>query len=120
MPAPVHRKSSGVAKTVCIACSGTGISSKKGRCFPCGGKGHIQELKVWKCPECGSVHRGFTKNICYNLECPSKQHAKAELSEISTPTKKPFTKKKATKKKAAENRGRTSRPLSIGKEMDLD
>lgn len=59
-------------KLPCIACSGTGKSSKGGRCYPCNGTGTPY---VWKCEKCGAEHHGFSVMECRNPKCPSNKRS---------------------------------------------
>lgn len=67
-------------KGSCKACEGSGKSSSGGQCWACGGTGNerpghfaagMTKQKIWECPDCGKIHRGFKKNICRNKECRS-------------------------------------------------
>lgn len=66
---------------ICIACSGSGISSKMGQCFPCKGSGKVpadrppDNVKV--CPHCkgtGKVSEGFPfeSKSCFSCEGAGK------------------------------------------------
>lgn len=55
-------------KGICIACSGTGKSSRGGVCNPCNGTGIPY---TWICPKCNARHDGFKDMICRNEKCPT-------------------------------------------------
>lgn len=58
------------SKAICVACNGTGKSSRGGVCTPCMGRGVPY---VWKCPVCNREHHGFKDMLCRNEKCPGKR-----------------------------------------------
>jgi len=112
-PTPIIVKDSAdetvLARDQCIACGGTGVSSRGARCVPCRGLGwHPGKLKAWTCPDCGRVHRGFVNNICQNPVC--KKAVRASDS--------PKTETESSTKTAPTPQAK--RRLVIGRPVSLD